>query len=68
MDKRRVRRICRALYFVAIALNVIAIFGIIGSVLCIAHGRMEAVLLLAVCIGLVWLGSELAEATDKRIH
>lgn len=66
MDKKRSRRICRALYIIAIALNVLAVFGIIFSVLCFVHGKMIALLPLAVSIGIVCLASELAEATEHR--
>lgn len=68
MGKKRTRRVCRVLYALAIAVAVIAAFGIICSVLLIVNGgRLWAILPLAIFIGLVWLGEELAEAADKRM-
>lgn len=67
MGKRRTRRICRALYAIAIAVAVVSVFVIVCSVLLIAHDRLWAILPLAIGIGLVWLAEELAEAADKRM-
>lgn len=67
MGKRRTRRICRALYAIAIIAWVIAGFGIICSALMLAHGRLWVILPLAGFIGLIWLADELAEAADKRM-
>lgn len=68
MGKKRTRRICRVLYALAIAVSVIALLGIICSVLLIVNGgRLWAILPLAIFIGLVWLADELAEAADKRM-
>ena len=67
MGKKRTRRVCRALFVLTIIVTVIATLGIIGSVLCLVHGRVWAILPLAINIGLVWLADELAEATEKRM-
>lgn len=67
MRKRTFKRICKLLFAVAIAVDVIAAFGIICSVLMITNGRLWAILPLAISIGLSWLGAELGEAAEERI-
>ena len=67
MGKKRTRRICRVLYAVAIAVAVVAALGIICSTLLIANDRLWAILPFAICVGLLWLCDELAEAADKRM-
>ena len=67
MGKKRTRRVCRALYALTIIVTVIATLGIIGSVLCLVHGRLWAILPLAINIAFAWFAEELAEATEKRM-
>lgn len=68
MDKRGFRRLCRALYAVAIAFDVIAVLLIIGSTLCICHGNMRAIVTLALGFGLLGLGCALGDSTEERMR
>jgi len=63
MDKRMARK---ALYAAAIAVSVVAIIGIMCSLLCIAHGNLKASVLLVVCVGLIWAADGVANALDRR--
>ena len=67
MRKKTFKMVCKLLFAVAIAIDVISAFGIICSVLMITNGRLWAILPLAISIGLSWLGAELGEAAEERI-
>lgn len=67
MGAKRNRRFCRALCIVAVVLDVIAWLGIIGSALCIAHGRMAAIVVLALCIVTVFVANSLYDAAEERM-
>lgn len=67
MGKKRTRRVCRALLAVSVVIAVVAVFGIIGSFLCLAHGRVWAIIPLAVFVGLVWIAECLGESAEKRM-
>ena len=67
MNRKRTRRICRVLYALAIAVEVIAAFGIVCFVLLMANNRAWAILPLVVCFALAWVTGELAESIEKRM-
>lgn len=67
MGKKRTRRVCRALFAVAVVITVVAAFGIIGSFLCLAHGRVWAIIPLGICVGLVCLAERIGESAEKRM-
>lgn len=68
MGKKHSRRFYRrVLLAVAVAASVIAVICIACSMLCIAHGRLWAILPLAIGIGILWLAEELGEAAEKRM-
>lgn len=67
MGKKRTRNVCRVLYVVAIAVNVVSVLGIVCTVLMMSNGRLWAVLPFAGFVALVWLADELSEAVEKRM-
>lgn len=68
MGKKRTRRFYRrVLLAVSVVIAVVAVFGIIGSFLCLAHGRVWAIIPLAVFVGLVWIAECLGESAEKRM-
>lgn len=58
----------KLLYAMSIVLTTVSVFVICGSLLCIVHGNLSAVLALAVGITVAWASSEFAEALHRRIH
>lgn len=58
----------KLLYAMSIALTTVSVFVIGGSLLCIVHGNLSAVLTLAVGLTVAWASSEFAEALHRRIH
>lgn len=68
MDKRRMRRICRVLFAVGVAVKVAAIYAVIFSALCVVNGNRMG-MLLPFGIGLaIWvIADEMMESAEKRM-
>lgn len=56
----------RALYVLAIVLNVIAVIGIACSTLCVVHGNYKAIATLVIGIILTVAASGMADAIERR--
>ena len=68
MGKKLTRRFYRRLLLaIAVVISVVAVYGIIGSFLCLAHGRVLAIIPLAICVGLVWIAERIGESAEKRM-